>query len=160
MRANIGDRIVIASSNLEQPARDGKILEVRGPEGSPPYVVEWSDNGHRGLLFPGPDAHVFGADGQLSAPPAERIVRRHEWRVRVQIVERDGRTDAHAMLVGEAPSMAADGHARLNPSDADVPEIGDEIAVGRALARLAEGLLGTAAEQMGEAAGAPVAVAR
>ena len=38
--------------------RDGEILEVRGQDGGPPYVVLWSDTGHEGLVFPGPDAVV------------------------------------------------------------------------------------------------------
>ena len=33
------------------------MLEVRGPNGEPPYLVRWSD-GHEGLMFPGSDAHI------------------------------------------------------------------------------------------------------
>jgi hypothetical protein len=32
--------------------RDGEILEVRGDDGRPPYLVRWSDTGHEGLFFP------------------------------------------------------------------------------------------------------------
>jgi hypothetical protein len=35
----------------------GEILEVRGPEGAPPYRVRFSD-GHEGLVYPGPDSLV------------------------------------------------------------------------------------------------------
>jgi hypothetical protein len=38
--------------------RDGEILEVHGADGAPPWLVRWSDDGHEGLLFPGPDAVV------------------------------------------------------------------------------------------------------
>jgi hypothetical protein len=31
---------------------------VRGSDGRPPYLVRWSDDGHVGLIFPGPDAAV------------------------------------------------------------------------------------------------------
>ena len=58
MRASVGDRIVIASNRLDHPLRDGKIVECRNADGSPPYVVEWSDTGQTGFFFPGPDAHV------------------------------------------------------------------------------------------------------
>jgi hypothetical protein len=34
------------------------VIEVRGRDGGPPYVVRWSD-GHEGLTYPGPDAHVL-----------------------------------------------------------------------------------------------------
>lgn len=62
MKATVGDRIVIASNHLDQPARDGEILELRTEDGSPPYLVRWSDDGHVGLVFPGPDAHVEHRD--------------------------------------------------------------------------------------------------
>jgi len=58
MRAQVGDRIVIRSPHVDEPVRDGEVLEVRGADGAPPYRVRWSDNGHEGLLFPGPDATV------------------------------------------------------------------------------------------------------
>jgi hypothetical protein len=38
--------------------RDAEILEVRGPDGSPPFLVRWSDTGHTGLYFPSSDAFV------------------------------------------------------------------------------------------------------
>jgi Domain of unknown function (DUF1918) len=37
--------------------RSGVVVEVRGDDGQPPYVVQW-DDGHEGLCYPGPDAHV------------------------------------------------------------------------------------------------------
>ena len=58
MYAEVGDRIVVRSPRLDDPVRDGEILEVRGPGGAPPYRVLWSDNGHESLFFPGPDAYV------------------------------------------------------------------------------------------------------
>jgi hypothetical protein len=58
MYAAKGDRLVVHSQHLDGPVRDGEILEVHGPEGSPPFVVRWSDNGHESLFFPGPDATV------------------------------------------------------------------------------------------------------
>jgi hypothetical protein len=63
MRASVGDRLVIASNRVGSPPRDGRIVEVRDPDGGPPYVVEWSDTGHRGVVFPGPDAHIEHAAG-------------------------------------------------------------------------------------------------
>lgn len=158
MKAAVGDRIVIASSMLDQPARDGEIVEVRGADGSPPYVVEWSDNGHRGLIFPGPDAHVqhFGPDGQPIAPPAEPVTRSRTWRVELSIVEKGGRTTAHATLIGDVAPVEADGRAMCNPTDLNVPEIGDEVAAARALRQLADNLLATAADDIAELEGAPV----
>jgi hypothetical protein len=56
LRASVGDRLVVRS--LHGPARDGEILDVRNPDGTPPYWVRWSDNGHEALVYPGPDASV------------------------------------------------------------------------------------------------------
>jgi hypothetical protein len=61
--ATAGDRLIMHSTHVDGPVRDGKILEVHGRNGEPPYVVRWSDTGHESLVFPGPDAsvHHFGA---------------------------------------------------------------------------------------------------
>ena len=56
--ATVGDRLVAPCARAGGPARDAEILEVRHPDGSPPYLVRWSDTGHEALVFPGPDAHV------------------------------------------------------------------------------------------------------
>jgi hypothetical protein len=55
MKASQGDHIVLAAEHVGEPTREGRVLEVRGEDGAPPYVVEWSD-GHTGLIFPGPGA--------------------------------------------------------------------------------------------------------
>jgi hypothetical protein len=57
VRASKGDRL-IARAHRGQPDRDAEILEVRGRDGGPPYLVQWSDDGHVGTFFPGPDTLV------------------------------------------------------------------------------------------------------
>ncbi len=58
MKAVVGDRLVVHSVHVDGPVRDGEIVEVRGVDGLPPYVVEWSDSGHQSLYFPGSDCTV------------------------------------------------------------------------------------------------------
>ena len=58
MRAEAGDRIIVRSTHVGEADRDGEVLEARGPDGGPPYLVRWSENGHEGLLFPGPDSEI------------------------------------------------------------------------------------------------------
>jgi hypothetical protein len=58
MRARPGDEIIVRSHHVGQPAREGEIVEVRGENGGPPYVVRWDADGHEGLFYPGPDAEV------------------------------------------------------------------------------------------------------
>ncbi len=57
MHAKVGDHLVVESNRVDVPRREGEILEVRGEDGGPPFVVRWTD-GHEGLAYPGPDAHV------------------------------------------------------------------------------------------------------
>ena len=56
LHASEGDRLVVRS--IHGPARDGEILEVRHADGTPPYLVLWSDTGHEALVYPGADAYV------------------------------------------------------------------------------------------------------
>lgn len=58
MLASVGDRIVVRGHSGDQPNRDCEVLEVRGSDGAPPYVVRWGDNGHETYFFPGSDAIV------------------------------------------------------------------------------------------------------
>jgi len=58
MRANKGDHLMVDGRKVGDQTREGEIVEVRGQDGAPPYVVRWSD-GHEGLTYPGPDAHVL-----------------------------------------------------------------------------------------------------
>jgi Domain of unknown function (DUF1918) len=58
MKASVGDRIVVKGHHVGKPDRDGEILEVHGDDGAPPYLVQWGEDGHVGLFFPGSDATV------------------------------------------------------------------------------------------------------
>lgn len=58
MRANVGDRIIVQGHRVGDPTRDGEIIEVRGVDGGPPYVVRWAIDGHESLFFPGSDAQI------------------------------------------------------------------------------------------------------
>ena len=57
MHATVGDRLHIHGRIVGQHDQIGEIVEVRGPEGSPPYLVRHPD-GHETLVYPGPDAVV------------------------------------------------------------------------------------------------------
>ena len=58
MKALVGDELVVHSHHVGEPDRSGEILEVRGTEGQPPYVVRWDEDGHQSLVYPGSDAEV------------------------------------------------------------------------------------------------------
>ncbi|WP_181787693.1 DUF1918 domain-containing protein [Streptomyces phytophilus] len=61
MRAELGDRLVVESPAIGAAGRDGEIVTIRHPDGTPPYEVRWSDTDEVTLVFPGPDAHISGA---------------------------------------------------------------------------------------------------
>jgi hypothetical protein len=163
MRARPGDRIVLASPTIDGPVRDGEVLETRGEDGQPPYVVRWSD-GHEGLLYPGPGSilrvtphpaeagHPEAGVEERTAPrsPARGTHPRvRDWEVRVTIFGSDDDAEANVVLLADSPThLTAHGHSHRSEDDRGVPEIGDEVAVARALRRLADQLLETAAEDI------------
>lgn len=54
MKATVGARVVIHGAHVGQGERHGEILEVRGEDAGPPYLIRF-DDGHESLIFPGPD---------------------------------------------------------------------------------------------------------
>ncbi|MBD0293117.1 MAG: DUF1918 domain-containing protein [Jiangellaceae bacterium] len=57
MQAQVGDRLHVHGRAVGTADRVGEIVEVRGGDGSPPYLVRFPD-GHETLVFPGTDATV------------------------------------------------------------------------------------------------------
>lgn len=174
MRAQVGDRIVLAAEHVDGPTRDGRVVEVRGADGGPPYMVQWAD-GHTGLLFPGPgsvlrvgasvphsrpaapaevpapsppvDSASAGTSSAASAPPST------EWTIRVSVHPGDDSV-AHAVLVVQGmPELEATGASHRSPGDPADPVIGQEVAVARALRHLADEVLQRATAQVSASTG-------
>jgi Domain of unknown function (DUF1918)/Domain of unknown function (DUF1876) len=150
MKASVGDRIVMAGEQVDRPTRDGEVIEVRGPNGAPPYLVRWSD-GHTGLLYPGPGSvlRVQNAGEPLTPDPQEPTpdhgaaapTTAHQWTVRISLFEGDD-TTARAVLVADPlEGIRATGVSHRRAQDPPQPRIGDEVAVARALRHLADQLL-------------------
>jgi hypothetical protein len=57
MHAVVGDRLHVHGKVVGSAEHMGEIVEVHGSNGDPPYLVRF-DDGHTGLVFPGPDAIV------------------------------------------------------------------------------------------------------
>lgn len=165
MKAHQGDRIILAASHVDDPTRDGEVLEVRGEDGEPPYLVRWTD-GHTGLMYPGAGSvlrveteneHVTSAPTETPQSSADRptagvvepLPHVREWQARVSIFESGDDTSANVVLLTEAPThLSAHGQSHRITGDTPVPEIGDEVAVARALRHLADQLLETAARDI------------
>lgn len=61
MQATVGDRLHVHSNTVGASDRTAEILEVRGADGQPPYLVRFPD-GHESLIFPGTDSVVEPTD--------------------------------------------------------------------------------------------------
>ena len=57
MKAAVGDQLHVHSRTVEQSDQHAEILEVRGEDGGPPYLVRWAD-GHEAVVYPGGDCEV------------------------------------------------------------------------------------------------------
>jgi len=57
MRAVTGDRLHFQSRTVGVAEHTAVILETRGADGEPPYLVR-HENGHEAVVFPGVDAWV------------------------------------------------------------------------------------------------------
>lgn len=68
-----------------------------------------------------------------------------QWEIRLDLFEEDdGTTKAHLVLDTGTTALRGRGTAHCNPADRNVPEIGDELAAGRAMHDLARQLLNVA----------------
>ena len=147
------------------------MLEVRGKDGQPPYLVRWAD-GHTGLMYPGPGSVLRVEAEHATIVPTEpsqtsaatvtaaavdagavepTLPHVKEWHVRVSIFESGDDTSANVVLPTEAPThLSAHGqsHREIGDTSPPIPEIGDEVAVARALRHLADQLFETAAKDV------------
>ena len=152
MKAAAGDRMVVAATRLDGPVRDGEVVRT-GPDGGPPFVVRWADTGRESTFFPGPDAHVdhdrhasVGSDDRAARPGVPHT---KHWTVDVYLYEGQDATSAQVVLHGDAPSaVTSRGEVARSSADASTVELSDEVAVGRALQRLGDRLLGLASEDV------------
>jgi hypothetical protein len=75
MQAEVGDRLRIHGAVVGRPDHMSEIIEVRGPDGSPPYLVR-RDDGHRVLVFPGTDTSVEHGK-PTGQPESSRVAEPH-----------------------------------------------------------------------------------
>lgn len=75
----------------------------------------------------------------MSSDQSDHVLK--NWSVEVSIDEHEGLTRAKARLRWREKEEVGVGLARLNPADRNVAEIGDELAVARALSDLGKRML-------------------
>ncbi|MEV7631338.1 DUF1918 domain-containing protein [Microbacterium sp. NPDC089318] len=67
MRAAVGSRIVIHGAHVDSAERHGEVLETRGEDDGPPYLVRF-DDGTESLIFPGADCELEHGRTSPEAP--------------------------------------------------------------------------------------------
>lgn len=75
------------------------------------------------------------------------------WTAEIAIDETPERTDARITLRTGDSECTAEGHARRNPHDPNVPRIGEELATARALTELSHKLMEESARILEDALG-------
>ncbi|GAA0485359.1 DUF1918 domain-containing protein [Streptomyces sp. NPDC046215] len=65
MHASKGDRLVMHGRVVGEHDRVVEIVEVLGPDGTPPFKVR-AANGHESIMSPGPDSQVRHDKGDLT----------------------------------------------------------------------------------------------
>lgn len=58
MQAKVGDKITVRGRKVGDRSRHGEIIEVRGSDGAPPYLVRWDNEEGDHLLYPSSDALI------------------------------------------------------------------------------------------------------
>lgn len=58
MRAAVGDRITVHGLHVGDAERHGEVVQVKGPDGEPPFVVRWDSDGHEVTFVPGPGVRI------------------------------------------------------------------------------------------------------
>ncbi|HEX6569273.1 MAG TPA: dsRBD fold-containing protein, partial [Acidimicrobiales bacterium] len=105
---------------------------------------------HESLITPGSDMHVEAG----AAEEYERV----SMRVDISITEDADHCDATARVRVRDRDFSGWGRARRHPADPQMPLVGEELAVARALSDVSHQLVVAAADSLESALGRPVAL--
>lgn len=138
MDGQVGDRIVVRGRRVGEADSRGEIVQVLGDTR---FLVRWAD-GHESMVVPGADAVI---EHEHDAPTGARDL---ALTVDLRIHLDAGHCHATAVMQTASGVFRGTGEARRHPRDRDVPIIGEELAVGRALTDLGAALEHAARECM------------
>ncbi len=139
MSVSAGDRIEVTSNVLGVAPRYGDVLEVVGDTG---LRVRW-DDGNETFFVPAGNCRMVAREAGTTGAVVQLGCH-----VDVTLVEEGDECRATASVDTTRGVLRAEGVARRNPTDPQVPMIGEEYALGRALAGLSEQLLSAADEHV------------
>lgn len=130
MDAHVGDRLVIQSRRVGQPAREGEIIHVMYRGGGVRCRVRW-DDGHESVVVPGTDAVVRESPGTHDIGREIRTVT-----IDLHLEEDSECCEAVVTIPTSIGTFSGSGRARRHPKDPLVPMIGEELAVARSFVDL------------------------
>ncbi len=125
MATRPGARLMVHGRTVGDKDRWGTVKEIRDTGF---LVVEW-DDGHESMFLPGSDVRIMNEEGE----PDEVHL---SCRIEVKLTETDDDCSATATLATQRGTFTATGLARRNPTDPQVPMIGEELSIARALREL------------------------
>lgn len=150
MEAHVGDHVVVEGAKVGMAPRRGEVIEIlRGAQGDR-LRVRWEGDDHESVVTPGSDMFVES--------PASEYLDRTSLRVDVAISEDADHCDAVARIRVRDRDFSGWGRARRHPADPQMPLVGEELAVARALSDLSHQLVVAAADSLESALGRPVAL--
>ena len=150
MEAHVGDHVVVEAAKVGQARRRGEVLEILHGTGGDRLRVRWDGDQHESVIVPGPDLRVEAGDGAG--------VDRSSLRIEVTMTEDADHCEAVARIRVREREFSGWGRARRNPSDPEMPVVGEELAVARALSEVSHQLVVAAADSLESALGRPVAL--
>jgi Rv2632c-like/Domain of unknown function (DUF1918) len=150
MEAHIGDHVIVEGAKVGLARRRGAVLEILHGAGGERLRVRWEGNDHESVIAPGPDLHIEAGEGGG--------VDRSSLRIDISMTEDADHCEAVARVRLREREFSGWGRARRNPSDPEMPVVGEELAVARALSEVSHQLVVAAADSLESALGRPVAL--
>jgi hypothetical protein len=152
MEAHVGDHVVVEGAKVGAGRRRGEVLEVVPGTSGDRLRVRWEGADHETVLAPGPDLRVE------AEPAAGGSTDRRSLRLDVSLTEDADHCEAVARLRLGAREFTGWGRAQRNPADPEMPVVGEDLAVARALSEISHQLVVAAADSLESAIGRPVAL--
>ena len=150
MEAHIGDHVIVEGAKVGLARRRGEVLEILHGAGGDRLRVRWEGDDHESVIAPGPDMRIEAGDGDA--------VDRLSLRIEITMTEDADHCEAVARVRLREREFSGWGRARRNPSDPEMPVVGEELAVARALSEVSHQLVVAAADSLESALGRPVAL--
>ena len=149
MEAHIGDHVIVEGAKVGLARRRGEVLEILHGAGGSRLRIRWEGNDHESVIAPGPDLRIEAGEGGVD---------RTSLRIDISVTEDADHCEAVARVRMREREFSGWGRAKRNPSDPEMPVVGEELAVARALSELSHQLVVAAADSLESALGRPVAL--